>query len=232
MRLSFFFLRIHLKGETLGATTRYSWLCWLFLTRLPLLHQVMSQPASDAWNAFPWYSHSLQWLWLKQENNADVGAERIRGRIMKIKLEMTYHVALCHWCCFAQAFYIDLSLRHCSNCPLLSASIAFHYSQSGCFRMRHSNTHTRSNACVPTQYGISLHVFLVFSAQAHTLTFTLSFTLLQRHTVFLHSVMSFPTIPALGETDKKEHSCSFHPGSAPFSCHCNVILFKLKWNPH
>lgn len=164
MRLSFFSLRIHLRGETLGATTLYTLLAFSnTASSFAPGNEPASQPRMlgmlfrDALN-----SHSLQWLWLKQENNADVGAERIRGRIMKIKLEMTYHVALCHWCCFAQAFYIDLSLRHCSNCPLLSPSIAFHYSQSGCFRMRHSNTHTRSNACVPTQYGISLHVFLVF----------------------------------------------------------------------
>lgn len=46
------------------------------------------------------------------------------------------------------------------------------------------------------------------------------------HPSYLHS------IPVLQKQIKWEHSCSLHPSSASFSCHCNVISFKLKWNPH
>ncbi len=110
------------------------------------------------------------------------GLKGLEERSWKWKLKMTYHIASCHRRCFAQAFYIDLSLRHCSNCSPLSPSIASQYSQAGRFKMCYIHAH-------PQTYSPLQSCLDVFVSHAHTLWHIPA--LPHTHAAFLHAVESF-----------------------------------------
>lgn len=146
-----------------------------------------------------------------KKNNKDMGVERIRGRIMKIKVENDLSRSFMS---FEQAFYIDMSLRNCSNCKA-----QFQYNLR-------CATLTRTFTCTQ-RHTVCYSLVCMSLSLSHTPSYIHRPSLTLTHGVFLHAVKSFPPIPVLGKQIKR--STRVHSILTDlFSCHCNVISFKLK----